>query len=382
MPRTMDFETKYRAEDSQPFDQKNEMYKRVRWEPKLKQLGRDYYGVIQPQDKPGFRHEEIAFRNAAWFVEMGFARSVIENNFGLYDWEDRLYQMAALPMDPPWEEESPSYHAGMVKKAARFYGADLVGICRMDRRWLYTKGYELVKRFEYDIDISDEYTHVIVLGFAMSYSDYRYTPTFIGGAATGLGYSKMAYTCGLMGQFLRGLGHKAIPTGNDTALSVPFAIQAGLGELGRNGLLITPKYGPRVRLAKIFTNLPMACDEPIEFGVEGFCERCRKCADSCPPKAITHGDRSSEPISISNAGGSLKWYVDAEKCFKFWAANGCDCGNCVRTCPFNKPEGPLHESSRWFIEQVPGLNRLFVKVDDFLGYGEQGDLETYWDRAP
>jgi reductive dehalogenase len=382
MPRTMDFEAKYRAGDAEPFHQKNEMYKRVRWAPELKQLGRDYYGVIQPQDKAGFRHEEIAFRNAAWFVEMGFARSVIENNFGLYDWDDRLFQMAAMPMEPPWDEESPSYHSVMIKKAARFYGADLIGICRMDRRWLYTKGYELVKRFEYDIEIPERYTHVIVLGFAMSYADYQYTPTFIGGAATGLGYSKMAYTTGLTAQFLRGLGYNAIPTGNDTALSVPFAIQAGLGELGRNGLLITPKYGPRVRLAKIFTNLPMECDEPIEFGVEAFCERCRKCADNCPPKAITHGDRSSEPINVSNAGGTHKWYLDAEKCFKFWAANGCDCGNCVRTCPFNKPEGRLHDSSRWFIEQLPGLDRLFVKIDDLLGYGEQGDLETYWDRAP
>ena len=126
----------------------------------------------------------------------------------------------------------------------------------------------------------------------------------------------------------------------------------------------------------------MACDEPIDFGVTEFCERCRKCADNCPPKAITHGDRSCEPISISNAGGTHKWYVDAEKCFKFWAANGCDCGNCVRTCPFNKPEGRLHDSSRWFIEQLPGLDQLFVKIDDLLGYGEQGDLETYWDQAP
>jgi ferredoxin len=71
--------------------------------------------------------------------------------------------------------------------------------------------------------------------------------------------------------------------------------------------------------------------------------------------------------------------VDAEKCFKFWAANTCDCGNCVRSCPFNKPEGWLHDGSRWFIQRMPELDRLFVKVDDWLGYGEQGDLGAYWD---
>jgi epoxyqueuosine reductase len=380
MPSTMDFEAKYRAGDAAPFHQKNEMYKRVRWDNELKQLGRDYFGVVEPTDKPGFRHQEIAFRNASWFVEMGFARGVIETGFGLYDWDDRLFQMTAIPMDPPWEEETPSYHSLMVKKAAKFYGADLVGICRMDPRWVYTGGYELVKRHEFDIDISDDYTHVIVLGFAMSYEDYKYTPTFIGGAATGLGYSKMAYTAGLTAQFLRGLGYNAIPTGNDTALSVPYAIQAGMGELGRNGILITPKYGPRLRLAKIFTNLPMECDTPIDFGVAEFCERCNKCADNCPPRAISHGVRTTEAPNLSNAGGSLKWYVNGERCFKFWASNTCDCGNCVRVCPFNKPDGWLHDSSRWFIEKTSAFNKILVKIDDALGYGQQGDMATYWDR--
>ena len=52
--------------------------------------------------------------------------------------------------------------------------------------------------------------------------------------------------------------------------SIPIAIDAGLGELGRNGLLVTPKYGPRVRLAKILTNMPLVPDSPIRFGVTEF----------------------------------------------------------------------------------------------------------------
>ena len=51
-----------------------------------------------------------------------------------------------------------------------------------------------------------------------------------------------------MAQFLHHLGYKAIPCGNDTAVSIPYAIQAGSGELGRNGLLIIPEYGPHVRV--------------------------------------------------------------------------------------------------------------------------------------
>ena len=377
----MDFEEKYQAASVEPFDQKNEMFKRVRWQPELRNAGRSYYGVVNPQDRPGFRHEDIAFRNAAWYLEMGFARGVIENNFGLFSWEDKLYQMSELPMDPPFDTESPEYNSRMIKKAAKLFGADMIGICRLDRRWLYTKGFDLVKQYEYEIHIPDEYVYVITIAVAMDYEHYQYTPTFIGGAGTGFGYSRMAFTAGLLAQFLNQLGYKSIPTGNDTALSVPFAIQSGLGELGRSGLLITPKFGSRVRLCKVFTNMPLLPDEPIEFGVTEFCEVCNKCADNCPGQAISHGERTTEPVNISNAdGGALKWYVNQEKCFKFWARNTCDCGNCIRICPFNKPEGWLHDVSRWVIDRAPLFDRLFVRADDLFGYGEQGDLDRFWEK--
>ena len=71
----------------------------------------------------------------------------------------------------------------------------------------------------------------------------------------------------ILAEFIRILGYKAIPMGNDTSLSIPLAIDAGLGELGRHGLLITPEYGPCVRLCKVFTDLPLEPDKPIQFGV-------------------------------------------------------------------------------------------------------------------
>ncbi|MGD8986307.1 MAG: reductive dehalogenase, partial [Desulfobacteraceae bacterium] len=320
------------------------------------------------------------FRNAGWALEMGFARGVVEKNFGLYSWEDNTQGVNELPEGLRFDSNDSEYNTRLVKKAAKLYGADMVGVSKLDRRWIYTKGFHLVTRTEYDIHIPDEYAYVISMAVAMDYEYYKYTPTFIAGADTGLGYSKMAFTAGLLAKFLRQLGYKAIPTGNDTAMSVPYAIQAGLGELGRNNILITPRFGPRVRLCKIFTDFPLVCDEPKEFGVTEFCEACKKCAKHCPAQAIPHGPRTVEPLNKSNAGGAFKWYSDLEKCFKFWAKNACDCGNCIRVCPFNKPDGVLHEATRWFIERFPKLDASIVKADDIFGYGKQADIAAFWHK--
>jgi len=66
--------------------------------------------------------------------------------------------------------------------------------------------------------------------------------------------------------------------------------------LGRNGLLITPQYGPRVRISKVLTDLPLVPDEPIEFGVTEYCEKCKRCAKYCPGQAILRGKGPPKPI--------------------------------------------------------------------------------------
>jgi ferredoxin len=120
------------------------------------------------------------------------------------------------------------------------------------------------------------------------------SPDAAAGAATGAAYSKMAYTSFLLAQFIRGLGYAAVPCGNDTALSIPLAVRAGLGESGRNGLLISREFGPRVRLFKVCTDLEIPPDPPAAFGVEAFCGVCRLCVSGCPAKAVGGGEQSEK----------------------------------------------------------------------------------------
>lgn len=223
---------------------------------------------------------------------------------------------------------------------------------------------------------------VIVMAFEMDEGGIQTQVSQLGDGATMNGYSRMAFTSACLANFLRNLGYNAIPMGNDHALSTPMAIDAGLGELGRNSMLITPKYGPRVRLAKVLTDLPLNIDRPISFGVTEFCEVCGKCAEYCPSSAIPEGERTYDGPESGNSG-YYHWPVEGDKCFAEWARVGGSCYHCIRVCPFNKPEGWLHDATRILIGAKSGaLDQLLLKLDDISGYGgEIGDPpEEFWDK--
>ena len=166
---------------------------------------------------------------------------------------------------------------------------------------------------------------------------------------------------------------------NDTALAIPLAIKAGLGEYGRHGLLITREFGPRVRLGKIFTDLPLAHDRPVRFGVQEMCEVCRACTDACPAQAIAGGDPSDEMHNRSNITGIKKWTTDAERCFRFWSNQNTDCSICVRVCPYNRDyDRPLNRAWRW-LSGTP-FRKLALWIDRVAKRGERTPPGEWWGR--
>jgi reductive dehalogenase len=222
--------------------------------------------------------------------------------------------------------------------------------------------------------------YVIVMAFEMDETGLSLKHSTESAGAISHGYSRMAFAGVCLAQFIRNLGYNAIPMGNDTGLSVPMAIDAGLGELSRAGYLITKKYGPRVRLSKVITDLPLEPDTPITFGVTEFCEVCGKCAKRCPAKAISTGPRSFETPPTGNPG-VLKWAADGAKCIKYWADSGTGCSQCIVACPFNKSQGWIHDVTRSMINMRSGLlDKLFLKLDDAFGYGKPKDTELFWEK--
>ena len=61
------------------------------------------------------------------------------------------------------------------------------------------------------------------------------------------------------------------------------AVAAGLGTIGRNSLLITPEFGPRVRLTCLLTEAPLEETPPVQ---KDLCIACDACISVCPAQAI------------------------------------------------------------------------------------------------
>ena len=84
--------------------------------------------------------------------------------------------------------------------------------------------------------------------------------------------------------------------------------------------------------------------------------------------------------NISSHSGTLKWYVNAEKCYAFWEKSRMDCTTCIRVCPFNKRPGIAHALVRGVIRRTPYFNRFFTRADDVFGYGKKRAVEAFWTR--
>ena len=321
--------------------------------------------------KRGYLQEEWALTMAGRAIDTLVRRAAYSR--------DSLPARWPIPVEPVPVPEPPKM-SGIIKRVAKWFGADLVGVCRLNPSWLFSHwgmhGAKLSQIAEEGdpIELPEEYQFAIVMAMEMAYEDVERSPAVA--PSTDLAYSKMAFTATSVAEYIRFLGYHSIPSGNDMALSIPLAVDAGLGELGRNGLLITEKYGPRVRLCKVFTDLPLNPDKPIDIGVQHFCERCQKCARDCPAGAILDGQRTDQPRSESNNSGVLKWPIDAERCIRWWYSNGTWCTNCIRVCPWNKPPGALHGFVRGVVGRTHIFDSLFVKMDDFMGYGRQVLKET------
>ena len=212
---------------------------------------------------------------------------------------------------------------------AKRFGASKVGITKLNPLWLYSH-----RRNGSPVTLPEDAVWAIVMLAEMKEELIAESPKLSAAAESGRGYSRMAALSGGVGEYLRLLGYYARSCGNDTALSIPLAMDAGLGVMGRSGLLLTREFGPRVRICKVITDLELAPAENDYPPMEEICGDCTLCAKACEADALSFADEPTcEILTESNNPGILRWQFDPEKCFDFWLEIGCDCSNCMAACP-------------------------------------------------
>jgi epoxyqueuosine reductase len=320
------------------FNQMNDMFTRAMWDDTVKSAATDgffasYRMEAAPRRGEGFGPRDFALRNAAWLVS-----DIISNRSA----DDGLREgfQGAIKNDTPVapikaELGAPADESRDIKRLARFFGADLCGITHIDPRWHYTHRPDTAQMKPVPNALPDGMSHVIVMGHEMDKGLVDTYPSALAGAATGREYSHEAAIVMQLAAYIRNLGYQAIASMNDTALVVPYAIKAGLGEYGRNQMVLTPQFGPRVRFSKIFTDMPLYVDVVRELGLTKYCHNCTICAEACPPKALPKGEPKAGSDSPSTLKGVKKWSANCEACFGYWAKLKTDCAICMRVCPFN-----------------------------------------------
>ncbi len=265
----------------------------------------------------------------------------------------------------------PKVAAELVKATSYFLGVDAVGISRCpDWTWYSHDATGAVLEPPHDQAIS------MIIDQGYETMEGASGDDWISVAQSMRAYLRFSLLGGVVAKQIRNLGYKAKAHSvmDGEVLQPPLLLLSGLGEVSRIGeVILNPFLGPRLKSGVVTTDLPMAHDKPIDFGLQRFCESCNKCARECPSGAITAG-----PKTMFN--GYEIWKSDSQKCatYRITTEGGAMCGRCMKTCPWNL-EGIFKEKPfRWAAMNIPQAAPFLAKLDDKVGNGSLNPVKKWW----
>jgi len=256
-----------------------------------------------------------------------------------------------------------------IKTHTIYAGAKACGITKLKKSHLYsvkgrgdTYGKTVVNKHKFAIAITVEMNKEMVDTAPLA-------PTVTESSRQYIEAGKLAIQ---LAAFIRNMGYsaKAHIDGSYDVVCPLVAKDAGLGELGRMGLLISPKIGSKVRISVVTTDLELIADKVFNSNsVIDFCIQCKKCATNCPSQAISFLDR--EEIN-----GVLRWQINQEACYTYWTKAGTDCSKCIQVCPYSHQNNLLHNLVRKGINNSFIFRKFALLGDDFL-YGKKPKAKPF-----
>lgn len=279
---------------------------------------------------------------------------------------------------PPGEDREPvdpDVMTPYLKGLARHYGARSVGITELQPYHLYSRVGMDPSRYGQPV----VNTHPSAIAFTVEMDlammgPAPEAPTVMESAHQ---YAEGAKIALELAYFIRSLGYEARAHMVDhyDVVAPLVARDAGLGEIGRHGLLITPELGTRVRLGVVTSDIPLHSDcWESDRSVLDFCTICKKCAANCPSNSIPFDDRQM-------LEGVLRWRIDPETCYRYWCSVGTDCGRCMAVCPYSLPDTLWHDTVRALCKKSGAARRAALHLDD-LFYGRRAAARPAPDWIP
>ena len=258
----------------------------------------------------------------------------------------------------------PTQITAYVKDLVRFWGACKVGVTELRPYHLYS--HKGMPPEVCGVEVEQQHRFAIALAVEGDPRLLSTGPEASLTMDTGRTYLESSHIAVQLAIFIRCLGYPATAHIMDRySLVGPLvARDAGLGDIGRSGVLLTPDFGPRVRLSFVTTDLPLEPDVwRSDTSVLDFCTICHKCAENCPTHSVPTEGR--EMID-----GALRWRIDPETCFHHWVRLGTDCSRCLAVCPHAHPSTTMHNLVRWANRRSGAARRVTLFLDD-LFYGRK-----------
>jgi len=347
---------------SQRVDERTILFARARLEPGTERF-EAYYRAHPDQLAPdsAFRAKPGLLQPGAAFYD-AFLGASPDASFFL---TGALWDKVDGPVAPEKLERPAVELTRFVKSLAAYHGAVASGVCELQPYHIYShigRGSG-----DYGAPINLDHRYAIAFTVEMDHAMISAAPRMPAVMESARQYVEAGKIAVILAAAIRRLGYpaRAHIDGNYRVIAPLVAKDAGLGEIGRMGLLMTPRLGPRVRLAVVTTDLPLIPDQPSsDPAVIDFCMRCQKCAAVCPSQAIPAGGRESY------SDDTLRWKINAEQCFTYWTQIGTDCGRCMAVCPYSHADSALHNLVRLGVAHSAHFRQAAVAMDD-LFYGRK-----------
>jgi NAD-dependent dihydropyrimidine dehydrogenase PreA subunit len=205
-----------------------------------------------------------------------------------------------------------------IKDKARELGYLEVGITAYDPHYEYQsrRGF-------------NKYPHAICLAYEQDFEPTQTIPSVDAEIVHSSTYRTQAAAGLELANYIRSLGYHAqvIHSGDATGPMIPMHVNAGLGQLGACGYLLTPHAGNRNRLMMVTTDANITYDKPVDYGIHAFCQVCQVCVNRCPGRALMR---------------DKIWWRGSEKNKLYFKrcrpvmARYLGCGVCMKVCPVQK----------------------------------------------